>query len=157
MAAGKSHLGLQCSKKHNRSFFDTDELIESYCGQSIKEVFSRVGERVFREIEHKILKSLIVSCPGNAIIAAGGGVGTYEKNSSLFKKVNVGFLDTDLEVIKSRLNSCEHGKRPLLENISSSQLKLLFNNRRKIYIAMADYVIKSEDDFKVLICRLKEE
>jgi shikimate kinase len=157
MAAGKSHLGLKCSAKHNLQFFDTDQLLEKDCGQSIKEFFFRIGEEAFREIEHEALKKLIATYPEGVIIAAGGGAATYQKNSCLFKKMNVVFLDVGFELIKSRLADQEYEKRPLLKNISSSQLKLLFNNRRKIYFAMADYVIKSEDELKALICKLKEE
>ncbi len=51
MGAGKSKTGKIVSEKLKMSFFDTDDLIEKRSGFSISDIFKKIGEVDFRQME----------------------------------------------------------------------------------------------------------
>jgi len=51
MMSGKTKIGKQMAENTNQPFYDTDELISEDENASISEIFSKKGEKQFREIE----------------------------------------------------------------------------------------------------------
>src|SRR5215216_6455311 len=69
--SGKSSIGRILAARTGRPFVDTDELITTAAGMSIKEIFAREGEPGFRAREALAIQQACEK--DNQIIAAGGG------------------------------------------------------------------------------------
>ena len=53
--SGKSTIGKALARKLQKSFLDTDDVIESRTGTSISQIFVDKGEPWFRELEQTVL------------------------------------------------------------------------------------------------------
>ncbi len=151
MGSGKSFLGRKAADKFGCDFVDLDELIEEQESCSIAEIFKEKGEEYFREIETKYF-SHIIGCENKLIIIAGGGGFPLKKeNQQLMKKVATIFVDTEFNIILSRLNSGEKRNRPLLKNKDEKEIKNLYEKRLNVYKSTADYVVTNETELITLI------
>lgn len=70
-AVGKTTVGKALAHRLGRAFHDTDELITSRAGLTIKEMVSRYGWDYFRDLEKRVLAE--VTLMPAAVIATGGG------------------------------------------------------------------------------------
>ena len=69
--AGKSTVAKYLSKELNKSWIDTDQVIEKQTGRQISEIFLTDGEEYFRRLEKEVvLKTLDEE---DSVIALGGG------------------------------------------------------------------------------------
>lgn len=59
MGSGKSTVGPELARRLNCSFLDLDDRIIEAAGCPIAEIFDRLGEAAFREIEHRELARLL--------------------------------------------------------------------------------------------------
>lgn len=59
MGCGKSSVGRKLSQLLCCSFMDLDEMIEAEAGKSIPEIFAEIGESGFRQMEHRVLSSVL--------------------------------------------------------------------------------------------------
>ena len=59
MGSGKTTLGKILSKKLDKTFFDSDQVIEEKLGVDVPMIFEYEGEAGFREREKEILKELV--------------------------------------------------------------------------------------------------
>ena len=59
MGCGKSSVGRKLSQLLCCRFMDLDEMIEDEAGKSIPEIFAEVGERGFRQMELRVLSSVL--------------------------------------------------------------------------------------------------
>lgn len=71
--SGKSTIGPVLARRFKAEFFDTDAIIERDVGCSITELFSRDGERRFRELERRAINKLLQSKSKRKVVALGGG------------------------------------------------------------------------------------
>ena len=55
MGCGKSSVGRKLSQLLCCPFMDLDEMIEAEAGKSIPEIFAKIGESGFRQMEHRVL------------------------------------------------------------------------------------------------------
>jgi len=142
MGSGKSQTGPFLAKMINYAFVDTDDVIEKASKQSISSIFEKDGEKVFRDIEKKVLKE--ISQHYSLVIATGGGLVTLPENWGILHQGIVIWLDLDLKRSIKRLES-DKKKRPLLigddlaENFSQ-----IFESRKPIYLE-SDLRIEVED------------
>jgi len=111
MGSGKSQAGPVLAKMINYAFVDTDDVIEKASKQSISSIFEKDGEKVFRDVEKKVLKEIIQH--HSLVIATGGGLVTLPENWGILHQGIVIWLDLDLERSIKRLES-DTKKRPLL-------------------------------------------
>lgn len=153
MAAGKTTSGKALANKFALEFFDTDQLIESTVGKSIKEIFARSGEECFRRIENEVFAELLVGKRNNSIIAAGGGLLLNKHNSDLISDQLVIFLDTEFEEIEKRIAN-DSIVRPIAADSSIFELRSLFLDRRKKYLSLANYVVINAIELDELIEKL---
>ena len=106
--SGKTTIARHLAKKLDYTYIDLDGLIEKDALMYVEEIFDKYGEEKFRALETQALKSIKAD---HAIISCGGGVVTIKDNKTLMDGLKL-YLDTDLDVIKERL---EHDyQRPLL-------------------------------------------
>ena len=59
MGCGKSSVGRKLSQLLCCPFMDLDDMIEAEAGKSIPEIFAEIGESGFRQMEHRVLSSVL--------------------------------------------------------------------------------------------------
>ena len=127
--AGKSELGKALAEMTGWPWYDTDTLIIEKTDISIPEIFKRVGEEGFRDIESEVVRSL--EDQTGIIISTGGGVVLREENiRSLKKNGRIFFLRRDVEDI-------------LADTVE--KVKALYQARLDIYLQTADAVVDATD------------
>jgi shikimate kinase len=146
MGAGKSSIGKFLSKKTGLSFIDLDEEIVRKEGLSVNKVFTLKGERYFREIEAKILKTV-----KGSICACGGGIILNQNNVDFIKNHGISiFLNAEIEELIRRLVNSKD--RPILKNkIKRDELEKIWRQRKKSYIKSADLILETEHKSKELL------
>ena len=134
--AGKSELGKALAEMTGWPWYDTDTLIIEKTDISIPEIFKRVGEEGFRDIESEVVRSL--EDQTGIIISTGGGVVLREENiRSLKKNGRIFFLRRDVEDI------LPSDDRPLADTVE--KVKALYQARLDIYLQTADAVVDATD------------
>ena len=112
MGTGKTTIGKALAKMHSLSFVDIDEEIEKRTGMKITDIFSRMGEGYFRDLEEEMIREF--SGEEGRIIAVGGGA--LERESNLLALRENGFLLCLLSTPKVILRRLKNDDtRPLLK------------------------------------------
>lgn len=133
MGSGKTTIGKSVATELNIPFLDLDEYLEKENGKTISKMFREEGESSFRIKEFTALDAVIKNHYGqDAIIALGGGTLSNKKAAEIILKNGVCVhlkkeWSETLEVLKNI------DGRPLLKELSSTELELLFNERQKYY------------------------
>ena len=142
MGSGKSQTGPVLAKMINYAFVDTDDVIEKASKQSISSIFEKDGEKVFRDVEKKVLKE--ISQHHSLVIATGGGLVTLPENWGILHQGVVIWLDLALKRSIKRLES-DKKKRPLLigDDLAGNFSQIL-ESRKPIYLE-SDLRIEVED------------
>ena len=142
MGSGKSQTGPVLAKMINYAFVDTDDVIEKASKQSISSIFEKDGEKVFRDVEKKVLKE--ISQHHSLVIATGGGLVTLPENWGMLHQGIVIWLDLDLKRSIKRLES-DQKRRPLLlgDNLAEN-FSQIYESRKPIYLE-SDLRIEVED------------
>ncbi len=142
MGSGKSQTGPVLAKMINYAFVDTDDVIEKASKQSISSIFEKDGEKVFRDVEKKVLKE--ISQHHSLVIATGGGLVTLPENWGILHQGIVIWLDLDLKRSIKRLES-DQKRRPLLigDNLAEN-FSRIYESRKPIYLE-SDLRIEVED------------
>ena len=130
MGCGKSTLGNLISNKLNINFIDIDVAIEKLAKMKISEIFSKKGEKYFRNLEEKItMKSLNSS---NTVISLGGGAFMNEKIRLEVINNNYSFwLNLDVPTLLNRIK--KNKNRPLAYKLNESEIVKLIEIRAKVY------------------------
>lgn len=133
---GKSIVGRILAERLGMHFIDTDEEIVKKEGCTITDIFSKVGECGFRNIESEIISE--VSALQSSVISTGGGAVLRDINIELLRENGmIYFIDRDLNKLAVTSD------RPLSSNITD--LKKRYDERYDIYCRSADKIIKSEN------------
>jgi shikimate kinase len=139
MGVGKSTIGKILAKSLNKEFYDIDDNIEKKYNMKVYEIFEYYGEKKFRDIEYKEIKSIQKNC--NAVIATGGGAFTNKKNISILNMTGLTlWLDASPLIIIERLKK-NTNNRPLLKEMN---IEKYINNlliKRNPYYAKANLTI----------------
>jgi len=143
MGAGKTTLGRRLSAKLEMPFVDSDDEVIKASGCSIADIFEIYGERVFRDIEAKVILRLLNDGP--AIIATGGGAFMNTEIRLHINKLSTSvWLRASLDILVARTAS--RTDRPLLNDGNSRQtLRDLIGSRHPVY-AEADIIIDTGDE-----------
>jgi len=131
MGSGKTSVGKSVAEKLNMSFIDLDRWIEERETMSIKEIFDRKGEEVFRKIECEAVAE--VGNQKNSVIATGGGVVLNPKNLESLKETGLLIhLRVDAQTAYKRTR--DHHHRPLLNVPNPLQhIEALLKQRQPFY------------------------
>ncbi len=142
MGSGKSTIGNIIARKLNREFQDSDYYIEEKTGVDVARIFDIEGEKGFRDRESNALKELLEI--ENRVVATGGGSVIRADNQKLLRSRGyIVFLDTSVKQQMQRLRRDK--KRPLLQTDNPfERLQILLNERRPIYLDLADLSVKTD-------------
>lgn len=139
--SGKTSFGKELSRKLDRPFIDTDDVIEQTTHRTIPELFE-IGEPHFRTIETSICKQ-VASQSAYSIISCGGGVILKEENIRALEKTGwIVFIDRPVEHI---IKDIQLDHRPLLKK-GAKKLYQLYKDRINLYRAAADFIVENHSD-----------
>ena len=114
MGSGKSSVGEELAKKLGITKVDTDELIVEKHKMSINEIFSKYGEKYFRDLETRVLKEVLTQT--GYVVSTGGGIVLKEENWDILKRsdnaVTVSLM-AEAKTLYERVK--EDNSRPLLQ------------------------------------------
>lgn len=142
MGSGKSTVAALLAKSMNLNCVETDkEIAESQNFSSVAELFAKLGESKFRELESE--KASALRDATNIIISPGGGMIINEKNQkNLRHNATTIFLDTSFEEVIKRVQKQMRDtgeKRPLFSNLDEALA--LYEKRLPIYEKCSDITI----------------
>ena len=146
--SGKSTIGKLLSEKLKYSFFDTDQEIEKREKNKIQNIFSIKGEDYFRSVETQVFNELVEK--KKIVISTGGGL-ILNNLEKLKLSFNI-YLYCNIDVLIQRAS--RNNLRPLLSQNTPLQMTNLFNERKDIYIKIADVTINATDNQNVTITEI---
>ena len=113
MATGKTTVGKILARETGRHFVDTDELITKKANLSIPEIFSKLGEAAFRNMETDIAEE--IAGKTGLVVSTGGKFMLDQTNADLLCGSGVAFslIATPKEILR-RVGKRGIAKRPLL-------------------------------------------
>lgn len=119
MGSGKTTFGKKLAKALNYSFVDTDKKIEETFNTTITELFEKLGEEKFRELESLFIQSFVSQ---QTVLATGGGLPCFNNNiEALKEKGVVVFLDRPAKELANRLKNAKTN-RPIIANKTDDEL-----------------------------------
>ena len=141
MGAGKSTVGSRLARFLGYRLVDLDRLIVERAGCSIREIFARDGEAVFRAYEAAALRALVGM--RRIVVATGGGiVGRRENWLAMHQLGIIAYLRVPWEVLCERIAGDE--KRPLADQRDGGErLRQLWESRLPLY-EQADLIVECD-------------
>ncbi|MBI5554619.1 MAG: shikimate kinase [Elusimicrobia bacterium] len=132
MASGKTAVGKVLATKLDMKYIDVDETIEKTAGRSVTDIFKQHGENVFRDLETKAIRGVVML--DRYVIATGGGAVLRTENvQALRSNGKIVYLAASPEAILRRLGEAK--TRPILaqESDQLKKIKELLVHRESFY------------------------
>jgi shikimate kinase len=140
MGAGKTSVGRVLAKRLQKTFYDSDHVIEDRTGVKIPVIFEIEGEAGFRVRESAIVDEL--TALRDIVLATGGGAVLSEKNRDRLRtRGTVIYLRASVRDLLSRTR---HDKnRPLLLQAADPRARLteLYETRDPLYRQVAHLTV----------------
>ena len=134
-ASGKSYFGEKISLLIHYEHLDTDYELkrvfnnENKSDLSIPEIYKKIGNQKFRELEGDVLRQLINV--HNKVVSTGGGIIESEENIEILKKSGYKiYLKVPLDVLENRITRMK--PRELFKNGIKETLYQLNEKRNKV-------------------------
>ena len=148
MGCGKTTLGEALARQMGLRYIDLDEYIEQRCGMTVVEIFDKMGQDRFRELETEAL--LKVAAMTDVIVGCGGGTPCHSGNMDLMNEAGITvWLTTSPERISARLLLPEEkSKRPKIVDLPDDAVLPLVEKEleaRSIYYRQAQLQFDSTD------------
>lgn len=146
MGSGKTSVGREAAEISEADFIDLDDYIETLEGLTVSQIFAAYGEEYFRKAETSAIKEITERNRVHKLVTAlGGGAAVNPVNLPLIRKSGIlVYIDTDFESCYSRIK--DDFKRPIAREKSKSELKTLYETRKKLYSENADFTIDGNTD-----------
>jgi shikimate kinase/3-dehydroquinate synthase len=143
MGAGKTSIGRRLAARLGLPFRDADAEIELAAGCTVPELFSRYGERAFRDGERRVIRRLLAGDP--LVLAFGGGAFMDAETRAAARAESVSvWLRCPLHTLVRRVSGRDH--RPLLADGDATDiLQRLIDQRYPVY-AEADVIVDCSDE-----------
>jgi len=139
MGAGKTSVGRVLAKRLQKSFYDSDQVIEDRTGVKIPVIFEIEGEAGFRARESTVIDEL--TALHDIVLATGGGAVLIDANRDrLRSRGTVVYLRAN---VRDLLNRTRHDKnRPLLQAADPrARLTELYEKRDPLYREVAHLIV----------------
>jgi shikimate kinase len=143
MGSGKTTIGRHLARQLAWSFVDLDTRIEEHAGLRISEIFERLDEPAFREIEHELLIQALAQAAEQVkpmVLALGGGTFAQPRNVERLRANGGVVIWLDCPVEKLLLRCATIANRPLFRDEAS--FRKLYEERRPFY-QLADFRVES--------------
>ena len=145
--SGKTTIGKKIAEKFNRTFIDTDLLIERAYGQSTKthrtcrQICADEGELFFRELERQQIESLKGS--SKCVIALGGGSLCNQASATFLQSIgHLIYLKTPADILWQRIQM--HGTPAYLDQSDpKTSFDKLVKRRIPLFEKMAHTTIET--------------
>ncbi len=137
MGAGKTTVGHLLAERLGLPFVDSDLVIESRTGRSVREIFAADGEPAFRALEHQIIAELLRG--PDAVLAFGGGGVEHPDTQDFLRGSQVIYLQVGYDEAMLRVSHDEY--RPLLR---APNLQAIFERRLSVYENVATHVVPTD-------------
>lgn len=148
MGSGKTTLGKVVAEKTGYSFIDMDREIESGEGISIAQIFSKKGEKYFRQLEKECLNRIFNL--KKVIVATGGGVPCFADNMEQINSNGKSiYINLTPQQLKVRLQTTDLTSRPLLSGLDDAGLLDFITDRlaeRNVFYSKANFIVEGEND-----------
>ena len=140
MGVGKTTIARVVADRLGRRVFDSDAVIESRYGRTVREIFADDGEAAFRALETEVLLEALASTEP-LVIAGAGGVVLSETNRAALKSsgAKVVWLCAEPATLVERVRGGGH--RPLLDDDPAGTLQRMFRDREALYREVADAIV----------------
>ena len=153
---GKSSVGRLLGAGLGRSFIDTDSLVVSENGMSIREIVDSRGWEAFRRLEHMALQQVCTA--DRRVVATGGGIVLDVDNVNLMKRSGrIIWLRASPETIKARMLQDRDSEafRPALTSTDSiSEIEETLIERDPFYKHAMDFLVDTDHHGIDEICDL---
>jgi len=146
MGSGKTTVGTLLARQLAWRFVDLDNRIEESAGMNIPQIFERLGEPAFRQLEADQLRAVLGRVSENhepTVLALGGGTYAQPGCPEFLRSAGVPvlWLDSPVELLLSRCMTMTG--RPLFRDETS--FRALHAQRLTSY-QLADYRVDSSGD-----------
>jgi shikimate kinase len=146
MGSGKTTIGMMLARQLAWRFVDLDDRIEAAAGLRIPQIFERLGEAAFRQIEADQLRAAlgrVLEHKEPAVLALGGGTYAQQGAPEFLRAaaVPVIWLDASLDVLLARCMTMTG--RPLFRDEPS--FRALYMQRLPSY-QQADHRVDSSGE-----------
>lgn len=139
-SSGKTTIGQLLAKELDLPFFDTDQMITEQNHMTIREIFDKGGETLFRDMEHEIAAQ--VCQLGPSVVSTGGGMLTFDRNGKLLAEHGlILYIDRPFESCYRNLSG--QPDRPLFRDHTREELEALYHERKSRYLTYASRTIKN--------------
>jgi len=146
MGCGKSTIGALLARQLGWRFEDLDTRIEEHAGISVQEIFERLGEPAFRQMENEQMDATVgraLETREPLVLALGGGTYAQPGRAERLRAaaIAVVWLDSPVEVLLARCATMSN--RPLFRDEASFRALLA---ARLPFYAQADYRVDAADE-----------
>ncbi len=150
MGAGKTEVGKELSRILGWKIIDVDDEIVKSRNMTINEIFGKMGEAAFRDIEAGTIRE--VSRNRNVIISTGGGAVLRQENMDNLREHGVIVcLWARPETVLKRIRG--NNERPLLQvEDPLKKIRELLEFRRPFY-EKADFMIETDEKSPFLVAK----
>jgi len=137
MGAGKTTIGKEIARILNRTFFDTDKMIEKEQNRSISDIFKKEGEDYFRLLEKLLVTNICRK--DNLVIATGGGTLINKDNLDLLSQTGIIFcLTANIDILISRMG--DRKSRPMIAEQDKNAIIELYQSRLSGYKTLPNQI-----------------
>jgi shikimate kinase len=148
--SGKSTIGSILASQLDKTFIDSDKLIEEKLQQPLQQILEENGYLKLRQIEAEVIQSINME---NVVLATGGSaVYSPEAMEHLAQQSSIIYLQVPFSIICERVD--DFSSRGFAKHPDQS-IEEVFNERAPLYKKYADIVIENtltiEDCIKEII------
>jgi shikimate kinase len=152
MGSGKTTVGKRIAQELGYEFADSDDLVASAAGKSVRDMFSQDGEAVFRKYESDAIRSILADGKSSIVLATGGGAVISSENRTVISHhaSHVVWLDASVADLVVRTKSGT--ARPLLDGDAGKTLQSLSDQRSAWYEEVATLRIDTRGKSVAKVC-----
>jgi len=153
MGSGKSYCGKKIAAHFDGRFIDLDQEIEQSAHQSIRQIFSSLGESTFRELEREALHKIVQmhqtsSNTKHTVVACGGGTPCFHGNMDFMNENGLTvWLNPSVDTLVQRLKKGQL-HRPLVAGLDHDALEEFIKQKmdeRSMFYSKAVLIEASDD------------
>ena len=152
MGSGKTTVGKRIAQELGYSFVDSDDVVASAAGKSVREIFAQDGEATFRKHESDAIRAVLTNGTASVVLATGGGAVISTENRALISEEasHVVWLDASVEDLVVRTKS--GAARPLLDGDAAATLQSHSSQRSAWYDEVATVRIDTRGKPVTKVC-----